>query len=296
MRFELEVAIRGGVYRYSLALEFPKDFKELRIFEESLEADGKSVYSRKVERVRLARHGKEVEATFLIDWHLVALPVVQAASATDPIAVFRSWLGQMLILRPLPSLITGDATGETLQPNDEVSDLGAWFTGIMALSPSAYMVVDQYLKQVMPDIQDVQNRPTGGEGKSLLVRFSTELGRAEFPFSALSDGEKCYMICALVLAAHSAYGPFFCFWDEPDNHLALSEVGHFILTLRKAFKGGGQFLATSHNPEAIRRFSDENTIVLDRRSHLEPTIVRRMADLDISGDRIDAMIRGELGE
>ena len=82
------------------------------------------------------------------------------------------------------------------------------------------------------------------------------------------------MICALVLAANDAYGPVLCFWDEPDNYLALAEVGHFVLALRKAFQSGGQFIATSHNPEAIRRFSDENTLVLYRKSHLEPTIVR----------------------
>src|SRR2546427_2982048 len=44
------------------------------------------------------------------------------------------------------------------------------------------------------------------------------------------------MVCALVLAANDAYGPVFCFWDEPDNYLAPSEVGHFVLALRKAFR------------------------------------------------------------
>jgi hypothetical protein len=46
------------------------------------------------------------------------------------------------------------------------------------------------------------------------------------------------------------------------------------MSLRKAFQLGGQLIATSHNPEAIRRFSDENTFVLHRKSHMEPTIVR----------------------
>ena len=101
------------------------------------------------------------------------------------------------------------------------------------------------------------------------------------------------MICAMVLAANEAYGPLLCFWDEPDNYLALSEVGHFVLALRKAFQSGGQFIATSHNPEAIRRFSDENTLVLYRKSHLEPTIVRPLTELrasgDFSGDLVEAL-------
>ena len=94
-----------------------------------------------------------------------------------------------------------------------------------------------------------------------MVQFSNDQGSVTLPFEDLSDGEKCFMVCALVLAANDAYGPVFCFWDEPDNFLALSEVGHFVLALRKAFQAGGQFIATSHNSEAIRSFSDENTLL-----------------------------------
>jgi ABC-type multidrug transport system ATPase subunit len=102
------------------------------------------------------------------------------------------------------------------------------------------------------------------------------------------------MICALVIAANDAYGPLFCFWDEPDNFLAPSEVGHFVLALRSTFQSGGQFIATSHNPEAILRFSDENTFRLHRNSHLEPTIVRALGELKVNGDLADALVRGDL--
>jgi ABC-type multidrug transport system ATPase subunit len=98
------------------------------------------------------------------------------------------------------------------------------------------------------------------------------------------------MICALVLAANESYGPLLCFWDEPDTHLALSEVGHFMMSLRSAFKNAGQFIMTSHNPEAIRSFTDETTLVLSRKSHLEPTTVRPLSELQITGDLITALL------
>jgi ABC-type sugar transport system ATPase subunit len=102
------------------------------------------------------------------------------------------------------------------------------------------------------------------------------------------------MICALVVAANVAYGPLVCFWDEPDTYLSLSEVGHFVVALRKAFQSSGQFIATSHNPEAIRRFSDENTVYLSRKSHLEPTVARKLSELQIGGDLVDALIRDDV--
>jgi ABC-type cobalamin/Fe3+-siderophores transport system ATPase subunit len=295
MRFEIEVELDAKLYEYVIAFEFPEGFKELRVLEEKLAVGGKPVYTREMAQVHLAKSGKEKEAKFLIDWHLVALPIVQERSTNDPLFIFKQWLAGMLILRPIPSLILGDSKLETLQPNLQVTDFGAWFSGLLAHAPSAYTKIDTYLKQVMPDLKDIKNPVIGTDARSLIVQFSNDQGNLNLPFADLSDGEKCFMICALVLAANNAYGPVLCFWDEPDNHLSLDEVGHFVLALRKAFQSdGGQFIATSHNDEAIRRFSDENTLLLFRRSHLEPTLVRPLSELQISGDLVNALIRGDV--
>jgi len=66
------------------------------------------------------------------------------------------------------------------------------------------------------------------------------------------------------------------------------------MELRRAFGPGAQLIATSHNPEAIRRFADENTFALYRKSHLEPTQVRLVSDLGIQGDLVEALIRGDV--
>lgn len=306
MRFEIEAELHGAIYGYTIAFEFPPGFKELRVLEEKLTVGGKPVYTREVADVHLAITDQDqdrnsliplsrMQATnFRIDWHLVALPIIQQPFGFNPLSVFKHWLAGMLILRPMPSLIFGDSNEETLAPNPPVTDFGAWFSGLLAHAPSAYSKIDDYLKQVMPDLKDIKNPLVGTDSRSLVVQFSSEQGSVNLPFEDLSDGEKCFMICALVLAANDAYGPLFCFWDEPDNYLALSEVGHFLLALRKAFQSGGQFIATSHNPEAIRRFSDENTVILYRKNHLEPTVVRPLGEVRVSGDLVGALVRGDV--
>jgi len=128
----------------------------------------------------------------------------------------------------------------------------------------------------------------------MVVRFEANNAKLSVDFDDLSDGEKCFFLCAVVLAANEFYGPLFCFWDEPDNYLSLSEVGHFITSLRRSFINGAQIIATSHNPEAIRRFSGDNTFLLDRNSHLEPTLIRMLSDIPVTGDLVDALIRGDL--
>jgi ABC-type cobalamin/Fe3+-siderophores transport system ATPase subunit len=298
IRFEIEVELSGRVYMYVLALDFPPGFKELRVLQERLSVDGQAIYDREIAQVHLARIQQDKEATFAIDWHLVALPIVQLRPTNppqnNPLFVFKEWLGRVLILRPVPTLISGDSTAESLQPDPHVTDFGAWFSGLLAEAPSAYTRIADYLKQVMPDFKDIKNPAIGKDARSLTVQFASDNATVTLPFGDLSDGEKCFMICALVLASHDHYDQLVCFWDEPDNYLALDEIGHFITTLRQVFRTGGQFIATSHNPEAIRRFSDENTIVLQRRSHLEPTVARPLSQLQIHGDLVDALIRGDV--
>ena len=294
MRFEIEVRLDGQIYRYFIALDFPPGFKELRVLEESLAADGKPVFTREAAQVHLAKTNQEKEAKFLIDWHLAALPIVQERTKKDPLFIFKQWLARMVILHPIPSLIDGSSAQETLHPDTRGTDFGAWFSGLVASAPAAYGEIDAYLKQVMPDLKDIKNPVIGKDSRSLEVQFSNDLGNVTIPFVDLSDGEKCFMICAMVLAANHAYGPLVCFWDEPDNHLALSEVGHFVTALRKAFQSGGQFITTSHNPEAIRRFSEENTLVLYRKNHLEPTQVRPLNEVTVSGELVSALIRGDV--
>ncbi|MBE9161536.1 MULTISPECIES: AAA family ATPase [Microcoleaceae] len=294
IRFEIEVLLEDKLYKYILAFDLPEKFKELRVFEEQLLVAGDPIYSRKEAQVTLHISSQNREAQFLLDWHLVALPVIQEQSETDPLHIFKTWLARTIILAPIPSLMTGDSNGETLEPKRDGSNFGEWVSGLLSRYPAAYTQVDKYLREVMPDIQDFLNELIGKDSKSMIVRFEANNANLSVDFESLSDGEKCFFLCALVLAANKSYGPLFCFWDEPDNYLSLSEVGHFVTSLRRSFKNSGQILVTSHNPEAIRKFSNENTFVLDRKSHLEPTLVRLLSDIPVRGDLINALIGGDI--
>ena len=295
IRLEIEIELGKQLYGYQVAFELPDGFRELRVREERLSVDGKAIYNRELATVHLTKSGISKEATFSIDWHLVALPIIQQLPEENPVNTFKEWLSRILILRPIPSLILGHSQEETLQPNIDAANIGAWFAGMVAHAPAAYSAIEKYLKQVMPDLDDIKNPLVGPDSRSLSVQFSNEKGSLKVPFADLSDGEKCFIISALVLAANRTYGPLLCFWDEPDNYLAPSEVGHFVIALRESFQTGGQFIATSHNMEAIRRFSDENTLWLYRNSHLEPTIIRPLHQIPRSGDLMSAIVRGDLG-
>jgi hypothetical protein len=178
MRFEIQVEIGSQLYEYAIAFELPPGFKELRVLEEKLMVGGRPLYTRELGDVRLVRAGHDGESTFSIDWHLAALPIILEQSSTDPLFIFRRWLGRTLILRPIPALIKGDSSEETLQPNTMVTDLGAWFSGLFAYAPSAYSKIQQYLKEVIPDLTDIKNPVLGMNYRSLNIQFR----RSKRPF------------------------------------------------------------------------------------------------------------------
>jgi hypothetical protein len=103
-----------------------------------------------------------------------------------------------------------------------------------------------------------------------------------------------FLLAAYIVAANSAGPGVVCAWDEPDNHLSLSQVSHFIVALRKMTNGGGQFIATTYHLETVRKFADDNTYVFSRKSHQEPTLVKRLTDIQYNGDLIHALMRDEV--
>lgn len=303
MRLEVEAELSGDVYLYSIAFEFPSRFRELRVLDEKLQVAGRPVFTRELAEVRITRDNPTPEIMFRIDWHLVALPIIQEQSTQDPLSVFKTWLRNTLILRPVPSLFGGISDGVGSEPamiNARAVEIGAWFTDMMATSPNTYSHVSEYLLQVMPDFSKITNEIVGKNVRSLLFHFAKGQQKLELDLDQLSDGEKCFVLYSLVIAASAERSPLLCFWDEPDNYLAPDEVGQSIMGLRRAFRDTGQLLVTSHNPETIRRFSDDNTFYLARKSHLEPTTNRMVKTMRESGEYagsfVDALLRGDIGD
>ncbi len=295
IRFEVDLRLASKRFKYIIAFEFPENFHEARVAEESLVVDGSTIFSRKQGEVN-----QPGGSTFGLDWHLAALPAINIRdrAGENLRQQVRSYFASMILIAPIPANMSGFSEEETVEIQEDAGNFSAWLNALLIRFPAAYNAVFAYLKFVIPDLASFENVPRGEKGKQLQVRFEHEGADRvlSIDFKQLSDGEKCFFLSALIVAANSKRfnGPVFCMWDEPDNHLSLPEVGHFITQLRKLTNEEAQLIATSHHPETIRRFSDENTLVLTRKSHLEPTVVRTLADFRYNGDLIAALIRDEV--
>ncbi len=287
IRFEIEVMLIGKRFKYAISFDWAANFHEARIRDESLSVDGHDIFTRQQAQIHLAGG-----TSFGLDWHVFALPVINERAAQD----LKAFLAETILIKP----VTGNMTGFSEQPSvhlgHDASNFASCLRALLEKKPAAYGAFDAYVKLVLPDFLSIDHEDRGKDGKQLMVTFggfeSRDSLRVEF--NALSDGEKCFFLGAYIVASNAAGFPLVCMWDEPDNHLSLSEVGQLITSLRKTANRGGQFIATSHHPETVRKFSDETTLVLTRESHLEPTLPKLLQDVNYNGDLIDALIRDEV--
>ncbi len=296
MRFEIDATLATRRFKYSVAFEWPEDLSGAGILEETLLRDGDAVFTREREQVQLAGG-----AAFGLDSHVFALPVINEQPPAQSIQDVRAYLADLMLLAPIPQMMGGFSEEPETELERSAGNYVSCLRSVLQKKPKAYSEFEAFVKAVIPDFSSIENVRRGKEGGSqLIVTFDQPKPQRTLPldFDVLSDGEKCVLLSAYIAAANAVRSPtdppVVCVWDEPDSHLSLSEVGHFITSMRKMANRGGQFIATTHHPETIRKFSDENTFVLSRKSHLEPAVVKPLSAYSYTGDLIHALARDEI--
>lgn len=291
MRFEIELTLANSAFAYAVSFDWPANFREARILDETLTVNGQTVFTRQQAQVTLPGSNP-----FGLDWHVFALSVINEKAPATSIQTLKAFLASLLLMAPVPAHMDGFSETTTDRLDEEALNFSSCLRGLLEKKPAVYGALESFLRTVITDFSSLDHDDRGKTGKQLMVTFKRQKADESFrvEFDALSAGEKCFFLSAYIVASNAVGLPLYCFWDEPDNHLSLSEVGQFITTLRKTAKRGGQFVSTSHHPETVRKFSGESTFVLTRKSHLDPTLPKLLKDMNYSGDLVEALIRDEV--
>lgn len=291
LRLLVELVLKERRFKYQITVEWLKDENEARIIDESLEADGVTIFTRQHEELAVRE-----ESTWSLNGQVAALPILADRRGDNSLHLVRTYFANLILISPIPANISGYSEKETSELQPDASNFAAWLNTLLIDRPKAYAVMEDYLKFVLRDFESFENVARGPNGRHLRVTFTREQPTqgVTLDFDQLSDGEKCYFLSAAIVAANKVRAPVFCFWDEPDNHLAISEVTHFIIHLRRMVNHNGQFVATTHSSKVIHAFSDENTFVFTRDSHLATSVARKLQEFSYRGDLIAALSRDEI--
>ncbi|PFG09289.1 MULTISPECIES: AAA family ATPase [unclassified Marinobacter] len=294
IHLEINATIAKQIYEYVLEIELPENFSQPRIKKESLKVNGKTNVFREGGKVQLGKN-----AEFTLDWHHVGLPLISTRNDDAPIARFREWLAKIVVLAPVPSCFNKASKQETPYLERRAANTLDWVRHQLAVYPALYMKIVDFMALRMPDFASFKFESTGKNEKELVFKFRDEVANSlELNFDQLSDGEKIYFLTATVLAAITNEESVLCLWDEPDNYVSLPELSHFIVACRKAFENSlveSQMVMSSHNPRTINEYSEHNTYLVTRQSHLAPSRLEPVAGKQyLSATFIDAYENGEL--
>jgi energy-coupling factor transporter ATP-binding protein EcfA2 len=278
LHLEIEAEISGHIYLYKVIFELLPGFSYLRVKEEILCIDGSQQFEREVADIHFSQRQ---QAPFNFDWHSIYLPAFQAREKEENnlVGKFKHWLKRMLIISPVPRSMNAALRCRAAHLQPDCSNITDWYADLLERNPDAYGdVKSNYLKIVFPDFDGLRFEQNEFGMRYLKAYFTQEDRKTAVRFDKLADGEKCVILAALVIAANQAdHDSILCFWDEPDNFLALSEIEHFISILKKRFLQKGQIIMTTHSPETVVRFSEDNTYIFFRNDHVSPTRVKTVS-------------------
>ena len=288
---EVSVELAGQPLEYSVAFEVDPISQAVKIATERLSSNSWKIFDRQDVHL-VTRLTEEHEVAFELDPKQLALSII-GPPQSHPIEEFRKWLRNILIVAPIPQLMNGISERGTLFPTADMENLSEWFRELIVQFPDSYANVTGFLQNYMGDLISIQNEQAGRETRRLQFVFGDPKSKEPFEFKELSDGEKCLMVAAMVVAHSARFQPTLCFWDEPESHIGISLLQRFISDLKRGSGKVGQLIATSQNAETIRTFSQENILILGRRDHRSRPVVTKASELKNKGDLADAFARGD---
>ena len=292
--FEFDIEKNKKNFSYKLIIEYPDKFYQPRIKEENLTVDGKACFTRNQASISVGK------AKFSLDWHIAALPIIQAAP-NDNVTIFRDWLKNMLLIAPNPRLMTGITNQEAgISLKVSGSNFVSWLSHILGQYPHLYSYIDKYTKDFFSDFSCFIFQDVGKDSRELELQFEKNNKTFTIAFDCLSDGEKLIFMSGAIFAFAQKESNSFCFWDEPNNYISASIMDNFIRKLLSGFeKKSSQFWVISHNIEVIAGFNDDNSWVFRRNDHTSATLPpKNIAELRKSkafdGDLTMGILTGDI--
>ena len=262
--FEVTVNCKGHEFKYVLHIEQLAQHEKPRITRETASCDGRSLFERDLEGVRLTRQDG-VTSGFPLDWRQAALGSIQPKGNRREIELLQQAMADLLILRPNPRSFHEESRAEVRQPDMQMSNTVSWYRSL-SQEQDWLDSFRESLREVWPDFKSFKLENVGINAKALQLRFEQPLF-----FHQLSDGERMLVALYMLRGALETGAVSTVFIDEPDNFVGLPELQPWTLAMRELLDEDHQAIIISHHPEILSSAGEDSGRYLWRDNHHSPT-------------------------
>lgn len=268
-RIELAAQVEGMELTYVLEVEHDADRRRARISRESLKHSDTLLFDFEMGEVRLFWDDGSAGPQYTSDWSRSALALVASKPENRLLTSFRDLIRSVLIVSPLPPLMSELAEEDEETPGDRAERVVGWYHRVSQDQGVAIRVSDA-LKEIVAGFSHFRFDPMGEGWRLSLV---TEAGTT-FRWSELSDGER--MLCALYMLVSVPERHRVLCVDEPANYVALPEISPWLDRVTDLCSDGNlQAVIISHHPVWLERKAGKCGFWLDR-APTGPTRVQRI--------------------
>ena len=272
-RFELDLQSKNGFYQYVVLIEHERDSQKVRIAQESLRHDGKSIFQFAMGNAQLYNEKNyEPGPSLPFDWSRSGIGALHERSDNKKVTAFKNELRNFIIACPCPPIFEAEAKGENGRFDTidwRMRNFAEWYNDAARGNMGALQGLFDALGEAMPGFESMDLKRAGVNSLELKVSFRDADGGGKsipYSFGQLSDGQRMLMaLYSLILLSDQRPSLFL---DEPDNYLALREIQPWLAAAgERCGEGLEQLVIASHHPVTIdylggasgRWFSREGT-------------------------------------
>ena len=297
--FELAVRGNGGRYDYRLEVEHNRDRKLGRVGRESLEFDGKPLFSMDDDLVQLYRDDHSTGPWYPTSRGRSGICNVPPGRDNTRLTWFKDWMAGLCCVRIDPMGVRSDSVREDAHPDEDLSNFASWYRHLAQEKPAAvHELFESLAGGVIEGFRSLNLARMSEDARTLKVDVEGPGGGPilRFDLDELSDGQRSLILLYALL--HGAMQPGTTLLiDDPVAHVALGEIQAWLSALiDRADDIGAQVLVISHHPEIVNHLAGSSGLVV-RRDRNGPTRVQPFDDPSGAGLPPAEMIaRGWAGE
>jgi predicted ATPase len=229
------------------------------VLKEDVEFSGKPIFRFENGEVHLFNDRHEDKVQYPFDWHRSALATISERKDNTKLSWLKQWFGGLLCISPDPRQMTGVASQEAKNPDQNLAHFADWYRHLRQEMDDHAFLED--LRQILPGFVSMRLEHAGERRREIKIRMA---GKDEYLLSELSDGQR--VLIGLYAVLHfTPSNPTLCF-DAPDNFIALREVQPWldrVLDRTEADPPGQVFIA-SHHPELLNQMAFKSGLSLFR--------------------------------
>ncbi|MGC9259616.1 MAG: AAA family ATPase [Phycisphaerae bacterium] len=268
--FELDLRNEVGAFHYRVQVQHDRARHRARITQESLQLDGKPIFSFVDGMVQLYNDYFTKGPSFPFGPEKSGLSVVNDRHDNIKLTRFKKDLQAVLIIQPNPIGLSAESRSEDDSLEYTGSNFVSWYRFISRQDIGRQHQLFDRLKDVLSGFSSFSIRGSPEAPAIMTVSFKPEepdAKEAVYGLDELSDGQRVLLILYTLLYG-MAGEKWSLFIDEPDNFVGLHQVQPWLTAaLDAAGENIEQLVLISHNPEIINYMAQSKGIWLSRKNH-----------------------------